>query len=241
LNPGLDDLFPFILPERNGLVAVFAGYFDESVRDQGGEPICVGGFLFKPADYKKFKRRWNKYVLWLRGRQFAHFHMTDLCAGRKEYEGLNITDRLVILNNAVDAVKTFAYMGIGVHFQQAEFESKAPKDWPERFGSIYTAACQMCLQTTGYWLARGESQMNVAYVFEQGHKYHNEADKLLTAIGQHDGARKRFRYHVHLFEYKIESQDFRRPTCMRGLLRRRRLVMARWHRPFGRLFGLSCD
>ena len=37
--------------------------FDESIRQDFDEPICVGGYLFKQAAYEKFKRRWHRTVL----------------------------------------------------------------------------------------------------------------------------------------------------------------------------------
>lgn len=201
---GLDELFPFILPERNGLVAVIGGYFDESMRTQGNEPICVGGILFKPSGYKKFKRQWNKNVLWLRGHRFKHFHMTDLCAGKQEYEGVSIDDRVTVLDNALNAISENMFGALAVHFDQAEFERKAPTDWPQQYGSIYTAACEMCLQVTGYWLHNGNVPMDVLYVFERGHRFQDEADRLLSAIGNVPEARQRFRYRNHVFEPKTE-------------------------------------
>jgi hypothetical protein len=44
--------------------------------------------------------------------------------------------------------------------------------------------------------------MEVAYVFEQGHKYRAQADRMLEKIGQFEDVRKYFRYRLHLFEYK---------------------------------------
>lgn len=79
------------------MAIVLTAYLDESYREEKQEPICVGGFLFKQAGYKKFHRYWSKHVLRCGGRRLAHFHMKDLCAGRGEYEGLSISDRIASL------------------------------------------------------------------------------------------------------------------------------------------------
>lgn len=181
---------------------VLGGYFDESIRPDGHEPICVGGFLFKQAAYSRFSRQWRRTVLRVGNRRLAHFHMTDLCAGQGEYKGLTIAERVSILERAVDAVGSHAYAAIGVTFDQREFEAVAPKGWPRYFGSIYTAACQMCLQTTGHWLRKWDCPMRVLYVFERGHKFENEAHRLLSAIGQDEEAAKHCRYRNHVFESK---------------------------------------
>jgi len=203
-DQGLADYFPFLFPNRAGAVVVLTGCFDESERFDGHEPICVGGFLFRPSGYKKFRRYWQSNVLRFRGQRFKHFHMTDLCAGHGEYEHLSIADRLIVLNHAVHAINANALGAIGIHFNQAEFERKAPRNWPDVFGSIYTVACNMCLQATAYWLKEWRCQLHVLYVFEQGHKFEEEADEFLDAVGRHDEARKRFRYRKHMFEPKSE-------------------------------------
>src|SRR5687767_7167230 len=105
---------------------VLGGYFDESERDDAGQPIVVAGYLFKPANYKEFRRRWHRDVL-NRGR-LRHFHATDLCAGRGVYDGMPINQRQTILTAAVDAIRANVYAGIGVHFDRAEFASLAPPD-----------------------------------------------------------------------------------------------------------------
>jgi Protein of unknown function (DUF3800) len=181
---------------------VLGAYFDESMRTEGNEPICVGGYFFKPAAYVKFKRQWHRSVLRHEDRRFAHFHMKDLCAGREQYQGLEIPARVQILDNAIEAITAHSYGVVGIHFDQAEFERVAPADWPQRFGSIYSAACQMCLHATGRWLREWRCPMKVLYVFERGHTFQNEADRLLTAIGKDKAAQKQFRYKNHVFEYK---------------------------------------
>lgn len=201
---GVDEILPFVFSDGNGLVAVLAGYFDESERPEGHEPICVAGFVFSPGEYKKFRRYWQSNVLRYRGRRFNAFHMTDLVSGKDEYKGLSIADRLVILNHAIHAIQHNARMGVAVHFSQAEFERKAPANWPDIFGSIYTAACGMCLQTTGYWLTQWGCQMDVLYVFEKGHKFRAQADEFLTNFGLDEEMRQRCRYRNHMFELKAE-------------------------------------
>jgi hypothetical protein len=183
---------------------VVTAYFDESVREDAGQPICVGGFMFKPSGYKSFRRYWCSNVLRFRGRRTDPFHMTDLCAGEGVYGGLTISERLVILNHAVEAVRKYSYGAQGVLFDQEEFIRKAPPEWPIVFGSIYAVACQLCLQVTSYWLGQWGSVMPVRYVFERGHKFEIEADRFLGAIAQSDEGSKRFRYLNHLFAPKSE-------------------------------------
>lgn len=142
------DLFVAIFREKRGLVLILQAYLDESEREQAADPICVAGYLFKPTPYKQFRRAWQRHVL--QRRRLRHFHMTDLFAGRGVYQDLSIPERIDILNHAVNAIAGNFYVGVGVHFDRVEFEAEAPKDWPRYFGSIYSVACQMCLQSTAF-------------------------------------------------------------------------------------------
>jgi hypothetical protein len=176
--------------------------FDESIRQDFDEPICVGGYLFKQAAYEKFKRQWHRTVLRYGKRRFTAFHMFDLFAGNDEYEGLLAEDRAAILDAAVSAIGAHAYAGVGTYFDQAEFERSVPADWAQRYGSIYALACNLCLQATGYWLDQWRCPMRVDYLFEQGHKHLQEADARVKAAVALPGIAKQFHYRSHAFVEK---------------------------------------
>jgi hypothetical protein len=185
---------------------ILAGYFDESIRTEGGEPICVGGYLFKPSGYARFCERWRREVLRLPDRrQLPHFHMTDLCSGWGVYKGLGIPERVDILDRAIAVIEAHSYASIAVQFDQAEFAQLAPAEWPQYRGSIYTSACHMCLQLSGFWLREWGSHLDVLYVFERGHKFQAEAEDALRAIAANPDASNHFRYRNHRFEDKARE------------------------------------
>jgi hypothetical protein len=183
---------------------VIGGYFDESVRDDGTAPIVVGGFLFKPTQYKRFRERWHREVLRLPDRRrLKHFHMTDLCAGKGVYRGLAIDERSGVLRRAVNVICACAYGGLGVKFQQVEYEALAPPEWATYRGSIYAQACGLCVQIASYQLKEWRCpSMEVLYVFERGHKFQSEANDILMAYARHEATRKQLQYRNHLFEEK---------------------------------------
>jgi hypothetical protein len=178
---------------QNSAVVFLRAYFDESIRPDLDEPICVGGYLFKSAAYDRFKRRWQRTVLRYGARRFGAFHMTDLFAGAKEYEGLATDDRVRILEAAISATCAHAYAGVGTYFDQAEFERSVPADWAQAYGSIDSLACQLCLQATGHWLVQWRCPMRVEYLFERGHRHWKEADVRLTQVTKREEIRKLFR------------------------------------------------
>lgn len=200
---GVADYFPFLFEGGKGVVVILSAYFDESVREEKDAPLCVGGYVFKPAQYTRFRQRWQREVLKLPDKsRLRHFHMTDLCAGQGVYKGLRLPVRIGILERAVQVIEQQTYAAIATYFDQAEFIREAPNDWPEYRGSVYSAACQMCVQTTGYWLRDWGVHLNVLYVFERGHKFQGEADDMMKAIAASHDACSHFHYRNHLFEEK---------------------------------------
>jgi hypothetical protein len=179
-----------------GLVMTLAGYFDESERQEGSEPISIAGYVFRPKGYKHFNRKWAR-MLEAGPRPTTHFHMTNLYAADYEYKGWSVEERAEVLRQAVDAVRKHTYFGVSVLFSQKEFEAMAPRDWVVNFGSIYSAACQVLLRATGYWMDEKSDPDRIAYVFESGHQFWSEANAILTGITADQDTRQHYRYISH--------------------------------------------
>jgi hypothetical protein len=128
--------------------------------------------------------------------------MTDLFQGKGEFRGRSISDRVAILDAAIDAITSNAMGGVGAMVDQHEFELEAGPDWPTRFGSTYSTLCQRTLQVTAAWLQDRRVFEPVVYVFEKGHKYEHEADAIMNGISETEFLRKRFQYAHHSFAHK---------------------------------------
>lgn len=183
---------------------VLAGYFDESERSEGSEPISVAGYIFKPKGYEHFARKWSR-MLRSGPTPTSHFHMTTLYARTEQYAGWSLEQRSEVLRQAVDAVRKHSYCGISVLFSQSEFERMAPHHWVPHFGSIYSAACQMVLRTTAFWMDQNRNFEPIAYAFESGHRFWDEANAILTGVTRADADLKRS--YRHLSHTAIGKKD----------------------------------
>jgi uncharacterized protein DUF3800 len=161
--------------------------------------------LFTRTGYAQLYREWKKTVLRHGTKRFAHFHMTDLYAGKGVYAGVTIPERVEIFENAITAISKNIYASIGVHFNQQEFEEVAPLEWSRYFGSIYTAACHMSIQATAYGLREWRSSEKVHYTFESGHRFRAQANSLMEKIRNDAEAVRNFRYRSHSFEQEDQS------------------------------------
>lgn len=180
------------------------GYFDESERTEGSEPISVAGYVFKSTAYKGFCRAWKR-MLKAGPTPTTHFHMTHLYARSYEYDGWSVEERAEVLKLAVDAVREHMFCGVSVMFSQSDFERLAPPLYRFEFGSMYATACQMVLAATANWMDEYRCFLPIAYAFESGHRFWDEADGIMKGIGQISDLKKKYRYRTHFSLDKTEA------------------------------------
>ena len=175
---------------------MLSGFFDESERTDANEPITIAGYIFKPTGYRHFCRKWGR-MLECGPTATPHFHMTDLYNHAYAYEGWSVDQRVEVLRQAVDGIRKHAYCGICVMVSQAEFERVAPPHWRIQYGSIYSAMCQLALRTTAFLMDRRGNDDLIAYSFESGHRFWDEASSLLAGFAYHPERERLYRYHSH--------------------------------------------
>ena len=208
-----DDLTPFPFDGR-GMVMTLAldGYFDESERNKdGSEPLSVAGYIFKPTAYKAFCREWKRMLV-AGPSPTTYFHMTELYARDHQYKGWSAKDRAKVLALAVEAARKHKFCGVSVMFSQSDFERLAPPLWRFQYSSMYSAACQMALRATAVWMEDHRVFLPIAYAFESGHRFWEEADGILKGIGQYPELKREYRYRTHFpldkeVSYGLQAAD----------------------------------
>lgn len=185
------------------LALALDGYFDESERTEASEPLSVAGYIFKPTPYKAFCRAWKR-MLRSGPTPTTHFHMANLYARDKEYTGWTVEQRADYLKLAVNAAREHKFCGVSVLFSQSDFERIAPPLWKFQYSSMYSAACQMVLRTTAHWMEHHKTFLPIAYAFESGHRFWDEADGILRGIGQYPELKRDYRYRTH---FPLDKKD----------------------------------
>jgi hypothetical protein len=201
----LSGMLPFLEADGCKFVMTIGGYFDESQRSDGDEPISVAGYLFRPGKYKTFALKWRRFLKTaIKGRPLPFFHMTKLYAGDGDYylsadrqESAEL--RAAILGRAVALINQHIMCGVAVVFDRAEVEWVAPENFGRLFGSLYTSACQLCMRASANWMHEHDVHSEVAYMFESGHKFQEEANYLLNGIATAEHLTKKYNYSSHGF------------------------------------------
>lgn len=167
------DILPLIndlLPAGNGFLVMLKGYLDRGEKADATTGImCVASVIFKPVQYTKFIRPWNRMLdRW----NATAFHATDFYNGAEEFK--RDTNRRKLLfeqdSRRIPAmIGQHVYRVLLVAFNPDEFNSTAPAGWKEKFGtSIHAQAAQLSLIANGWWRDKRCPSQSLAYVMESG-------------------------------------------------------------------------
>jgi hypothetical protein len=78
----------------------------------------------------------------------------------------------------------------------------------------------MILQTTALWMNDHGSHLPIAYAFESGNQFWNEANDILAGIGKHPDLKRMFRYRTHFPMDKKESFGLQAADLLAWLMTR---------------------
>jgi hypothetical protein len=89
--------------------------------------------------------------------------------------------------------------GVAITMVSDEYQSLAPRGWPEYYGHPYTVCLHVCLSAIGHWAERTGCYDNIAYFFESGHRHSGQASQRLDELSA-DAAQVVFTRHAaHAF------------------------------------------
>jgi hypothetical protein len=155
--------------------------------------------------------------------------MTNLYARDYEYEGWSVDDGAKMLKQAVGLVKRHMFCGVSVMFGQVEFSQMAPPNWADTFGSIYTSACQLVLRVTAFWMDERHCFDPIAYHFENGHRFWDQANATLRALDQQPELKRMYRYRSHTAIDKVKSFGLQAADMLAWIMGRAEVGFARNH------------
>ena len=107
---------------------LFQSYLDES-ENATGAVYAVGGFVGKAVVWDKLKPEWLKCI----PPQVTAFHTTDCFTGNNEFEGIDIPDRIAILDNLTDVIAANEVQLVGYGIDAKTYVSLAPNKKQNEF------------------------------------------------------------------------------------------------------------
>jgi len=189
----LCDFADVIFGYRQGLIAVLHhAYFDESGTHDGAPIMSFGAYLFTADQARKFSRDWAKDLKRL-GLPYAH--MTDCALGFAAYKDMSMEERVQSEKLLITHIKRRSLFGFMISAPKLTYEQETAG---LRLVSLYTFLLQMSvIKIRDIAQAKGIKQ--IAYFFESGHRFANEANALFNQMAEVPRAAKWFLYAGHAF------------------------------------------
>jgi hypothetical protein len=185
-----------VLPDGEGMVAVLQAYFDESGTHDGSGRMCIAGYLFAPAQAKKFSKEWGA-VLAAAG--LDSFSASDCANGGKAFRGMPADERDRLARKLIALIRERMTFGVAVVFAADTYEAEATREWVKYYGHPYTTCLQFCLAEVNRWAKRTGFLGEVAYFFEAGHRHQREANERMHNIARDAKKRADYHYASHTF------------------------------------------
>jgi len=147
-------------------VSLYVGYFDDSGRKDGPNPIAVvAGFVAHPADWLGFNPRWQK-ILDKHGIEVHHQNKWSNHAPPFTPDDWPDSRRHEYLNELIDLFTGLNAVPIGAAVQEDRFDALFPEG--RKYMSVIGYAAQCVFGATAEVVRSRVPAARIAYVFESG-------------------------------------------------------------------------
>lgn len=184
-------VFPF--GTRNGIIAVFVAYFDESGTQRGSPIVAVAGFIAPDKQWSRFQAEWEK-VLQQEGISF--FHATDWENRQGQFKGWDNNRRIAVYKKLIGIIQRRITIPVLTAVNTADYaETKLWETVQEEFPKNPYGFCALtCMQIIAAWADQVKHDGPIAYVFEDGAVHRTELTSSLRSILKDEVNKRRFRF-----------------------------------------------
>jgi len=184
-------VFPY--GTRNGIIAMFVAYFDESGTQRGSPVVAVAGFLAPVKQWERFQAEWAR-VLQQEGLSF--FHATDWENRQGQFKGWDNDQRIAVYKKLTGIIQRRITIPVltavnTADYAEAKLWEMVQEDFPR---NPYGFCALVCMQIIGNWADQVKYNGPIAYVFEDGAAHRTELTTSLRDILRDDVNKRRFRF-----------------------------------------------
>jgi hypothetical protein len=172
------------------MAELFHSYLDES-EDAAAGVYAVGGFVGKAAVWSALQPEWLKSV----PSQITAFHATDCFTGNKEFEGMDIPDRVALLDKLTDVIAAHEVRLVGYGLDAKTYHAVSSKKkrnaflenkYAAPFGGVVELGCKAMGNVPGpeeIWdvLEKGETWGQCEF-FVESNQYSASAKRTIESM-----------------------------------------------------------
>jgi hypothetical protein len=130
--------------------------------------------------------------------------MVDLVARRDGFKTITREQGDELVKRAVQIIRSRIFCGVAVSCWTQDVITHSPR-WIQGFGHPYAICCHLALTTLGIWARDHNYRNGIAYMFETGDRYADEAHRMLSLSAKNPIARASYEYLSHSFLSKTDN------------------------------------
>jgi hypothetical protein len=217
--------------EAAKVVEISEAYFDES-QDNTDTVLSVSGYIVREAQIQSFNAAWEAV---LKDHRIPYFHMVDCEHETGAFKGRSKEECVVVLKAVIAVIKAHITAGYSVTFE-LQYANLLPTALTHGVNIVspYAFCCYWCLQNIRHWAQRLNYTGRVKYIFEAGHAYRGQAEKIMTDIFTHRNPSwdAFYFYQSHAFAQKgevrgLEAADLLAWQTRKDIIRRSQGLISR--------------
>ena len=163
--------FPYRLAERDRMMLVLHGYFDESGTHDTSKAVCIAGYISTAEQWALFNDEWHAALdQW--GLEF--FHMTDFATRAKLYSEWGEDVCRARYWRLASIIKKHTLVSFAIGFMRDAYDSILDRKTKRFVGGPYAAAAAMVFMDAAKQLNPLYPSARIAYVFESGGRGYGE-------------------------------------------------------------------
>lgn len=167
-----------VLAAKDGLIAVFKIYLDESGIHDGSPVVTVAAYVARPKQWGAFTSEWRRTI-----RPIKVYHAADAANCRGAFEGWTKEDVAALAKRALPIIPKHTRLAVAAGIQMDDYEAalKGRSHLKDLFGEPYGACLQWVLTIILRMKAEHGNREQIAFFHEQNN-FRGEAMRVYSAV-----------------------------------------------------------
>ena len=170
-------------------------YFNDSGSHPTSPVVCVAGYIFDKEQAIKFDREWRAV---LNIYHLPFFRMSSFAHGSEPFDNLSPHERATLEGNLIAVINKWMSFGVAITVEPEILTRVLPGDG-DSAESPFSYCARFVLTGARRWIDEKKVTGECAYIFESGHRSHDEANDIMNRVYLDARQRKAYRYLSHTF------------------------------------------
>ena len=159
-------------------VSTVEAYFNDSGSHPTSPVVCVAGYIFDKEQAIKFDREWRAV---LNIYHLPFFRMSSFAHGSEPFDDLSPHERATLESNLIAVINKWMSFGVAITVEPETLTRVLPGGG-DSAESPFSYCARFVLTGARRWIDEKKVAGDCAYIFESGHRSHEEANDIMNRM-----------------------------------------------------------